>query len=223
VEPDAPSAGDAADASGGDGTTEGGADATSDVAAESGGQDVVVSDSPCGCGPRSVCISGLCTGAQRVFVSSGIYSANLGGSPGADATCGMLATQAGLSGKWMAWLADGTNPPPSQRFYKSGPYRLLNTAVVALDFTALTTTDLFNAIDIDETGASQASSADLKVWTGTTATGDAAPSTCTGFTAGDASTVQGEVGRLTDTSSGNWAADATTSCNKPMHLYCFEQ
>jgi hypothetical protein len=209
---------------GGDGADEASADAAGDSVAESGGQDVVSTDAPCGCGSRSVCVSGLCTGAQRVFVSSSVYSANLGGSPGADAICGTLATGAGLGGKWMAWLADGTNPPPSQRFYKSlGPYRLINGAVVALNFPALTNTDLFNAIDVDETGASQASASVVKTWTGTTATGDAAANTCMGFTVGDASAAQGEVGQLVDTSSGNWADDATEPCNKQFHIYCFEQ
>jgi hypothetical protein len=203
---------------------EGSADATSDAVVESGAQDVVLSDGPCGgCGPRSVCVHGNCLASQRVFVSSALYSGDLGGSPGADTICRTLATHAGLNGTWMAWVADGTNPPPSMRFYKSGPYRTLNGAVVALNFPYLTTMDLFNAIDIDETGASQASSTATKAWTGTTATGDAASQTCAGFTAGDASSVQGEVGNLTSASSGNWDADGTGNCNKLLHLYCFEQ
>jgi hypothetical protein len=228
TEEDGPSANEAAGMEGGDVWAEASTDALGDTSAESGGQDVVTSDAstdaPCGCPARSVCVSGLCTGAQRVFVSSGVYSGNLGGSPGADATCGMLAAGAGLGGTWMAWLADGTNPPPSQRFYKSlGPYRLINGAVVALNFPALTNTDLFNAIDVDQTGASQASASVVKVWTGTTATGDASTNTCMGFTVGDASAAQGEVGQLVNTSSGNWADDATEPCNKQFHIYCFEQ
>ncbi len=207
----------------GDGSaTEGG---PADGPSESAPQDVAVSDGPCGgCGPRALCYKGMCIGSQRVFVSSGVYTGALGGSPGADSLCSTLASGAGLGGTWMAWVADGTNPPPSQRFYQSnGPYRTLNGAVVALNFPALTTTDLFAAIDIDETGASQASSSVIKVWTGTTAPGAPATDTCSGFTAGDASSVQGEVGNLGDTSSGNWDADGTESCNKQFHIYCFEQ
>jgi hypothetical protein len=159
-----------------------------------------------------------------VFVSSTVYTGALGGSPGADSLCGTLATNAGLGGTWMAWVADGTNPPPSQRFYKSnGAYRTLNGAVVALNFPALTSTDLFYAIQIDETGASLASSSSVKTWTGTTAAGAAASDTCAGFTAGDASSVQGEVGNLVDTSSSNWDADGSENCNKQLHIYCFEQ
>jgi hypothetical protein len=203
----------------------GAADAPNDAVAESAPQDVVVSDGPCGgCGPRSVCYQGMCVASQRVFVSSTVYTGALGGSPGADSLCGTLATNAGLGGTWMAWVADGTNPPPSQRFYKSnGPYRTLNGAVVALNFPALTNTDLFYAIAIDETGASQASSSSVKTWTGTTAAGAAASETCAGFTAGDASSAQGEVGNLVDTSSGNWDADGSENCNKRLHIYCFEQ
>jgi hypothetical protein len=207
------------------GANDGTADAPSDVVAESAPQDAVVSDGPCGgCGPRSICFQGMCIGSQRVFVSSAVYTGALGGSPGADSLCGTLATHAGLGGTWMAWVADGTNPPPSQRFYQSnGPYRTLNGAVVALNFPALTTADLFDAIDLDETGASQASSSEVKTWTGTTALGAAASQTCAGFTAGDASSTQGEVGNLIDTSSGNWDADGSENCNKQLHIYCFEQ
>jgi hypothetical protein len=214
VAEDSPSNGDGSGAEGG--AADGTADAPSDV---------VVSDGPCGgCGPRSVCYQGMCDASQRVFVSSAVYTGALGGSPGADSLCGTLATSAGLGGTWMAWVADGTNPPPSQRFYKSnGPYRTLNGAVVALNFPALTTMGLFYAIQIDETGASQASSSSVKSWTGTTATGAAASQTCAGFTAGDASSTQGEVGNLVDTSSGNWDADGSENCNKQLHIYCFEQ
>jgi hypothetical protein len=220
---DGPSSQDGAglDSAADDGT----ADASSDVLVESGTQDVVSSDAPCGgCGPRSLCLQGLCVGSQRVFVSSAVYTGDLGGSSGADTLCGMLAMHAGLSGTWMAWVADGTNPPPSARFYKSnGAYRTLNGAVVALNFPALTNTDLFNAIDIDETGASQASSSATKTWTGTTSAGAAASQACAGFMAGDASSVQGEVGNLASASSGNWDADGTENCNKQLHIYCFEQ
>jgi hypothetical protein len=212
------------DSAGTDGdVAEGSADAPAGVA-ESGAQDVVVSDAPCGgCGPRALCYQGLCIGSQRVFVSSTVYTGDLGGSPGADSTCGTLASQAGLGGTWMAWVADGTHPPPSQRFYMSkGPYRTLNGAVVALNFPALASGNLFNAIDIDETGASQASSSAVKTWTGTTATGDAASQTCGGFTAGDASSIQGEVGNLGN-ASGNWDADGAENCTKQQHIYCFEQ
>jgi hypothetical protein len=213
------------DGAGMDGAADDGSpDAASDVVVESGALDVVLSDAPCGgCGPRSLCYQNMCIGSQRVFVSSAVYTGDLGGSPGADTICGTLATHAGLSGTWMAWVADGTNPPPSMRFYKSGPYRTLNGAVVALNFPALTTMDLFDVIDIDETGASQASSSATKAWTGTTAAGDAASQTCAGFTAGDASSMQGEVGNLTSGSSGNWDADGAENCNKQLHIYCFEQ
>jgi hypothetical protein len=216
--------GDGPSSEDGSGAEGGVADSPSDAVAESAPQDAVVSDAPCGgCGPRSVCFQGLCVGSQRVFVSSAVYTGALGGSPGADSLCGTLASHAGLGGSWMAWVADGTNPPPSQRFYKSGPYRTLNGAVVALNFPALTTMGLFNAIDLDETGASQAASSAVKTWTGTTALGDAASQTCAGFTAGDASSAQGEVGNLVDTSSGNWDADGSENCNKQLHIYCFEQ
>jgi hypothetical protein len=216
------------DGAGTDGAADdGSADAPPDVTRDSGAQDVAMSDAPCGgCGPRSVCVNGLCVGSQRVFVSSTVFTGDLGGSPGADSICRMLATGAGLNGTWLAWVADGTNPPPSMRFYRStGPYRTLDGAVVALNFAHLTDSSmsLFNAIKIDETGASQASSSTVKVWTGTTAAGAAASQTCAGFTAGDASSLQAEVGNLGDTSSGNWDADGTENCSKQLHLYCFEQ
>src|SRR5208283_5384106 len=53
-----------------------------------------------------------------VFISSMVFNGNLGGQPGADAWCQTLASAAGLSGAYKAWIY-GNDPPSS--FSQIGP------------------------------------------------------------------------------------------------------
>jgi hypothetical protein len=167
-------------------------------------------------------VGGVCTAAQRVFVSSGTYSGNLGGHAGADTTCQSLATAGSLGGTWMAWVSDSTGSPNRNFTKATMGYRLLDGALVAANFTALTGGTLSHAIDIDQTGASLASATGTAAftWTATSTGGMSMGDSCTQFTSSSAT---GQVGSCTST-SGTWTnASTTEACSATHHLYCFEQ
>ena len=88
---------------------------------------------------------------RTIFVSSELYTGNLGGLGGADMKCQQLAEDAGLPGIFYAWLSDGAIAP-SNRFVKSGvPYVLTTGIVVAKNWTDLTDGTIQHAIDTTET------------------------------------------------------------------------
>jgi hypothetical protein len=186
--------------------------------------DVVGPDGPsgCACGAQAVCVSGACTPARRVFVSSATYTGNLGGASGADTTCGTLAMQAGLGGSWMAWISDATTSP-GQRFVKATvPYRMLDGTMLASSFGSLSA-GISSAINIDEKGESLAgaSSDGSKTWTGTLTSGAVDKSSCTGFTSASGT---GEVGHCTSMGTVGWTSAYTSEmCSVANHIYCFEQ
>ena len=91
---------------------------------------------------------------KKVFLSSQAYVGNLNGLAGADQLCQRLASAAGLSGTYKAWLCDGKGAGPSTRFNKTtGPISLRNGVVVANSMAdILRTGQLLNRIDFDEYG-----------------------------------------------------------------------
>src|SRR5207249_159884 len=93
------------------------------------------------------------SGKKRIFVSSVTYSADLGGTAGADAKCQSLADAASLAGTFKAWIADSCSHPTTRLTHSSGPYVLVNDTVVAADWTTLTTKlPLAHAINMTEKG-----------------------------------------------------------------------
>jgi hypothetical protein len=154
---------------------------------------------------------------KRVFVSSTTTQGNFGGTSGADGICANLASAAGLSGSFKAWLSvagDG----PSTRFTEAAvPYALVDDTVIANDWSDLTDGSLAHAIDLDENG--HAVSGD--VWTSTTTAG--APTTtntnCTDYTSTSGFGVCGNTGLKT----GGWTNSSTPGCALSLRLYCFEQ
>jgi len=157
---DAGSSGDAIDASGaGDGAASSGNDAAPDAPA-----DAITHD-------------GGITG-RIVFVSSALYPGNLGGLSGADMKCEALATAAGLSGTYKAWLSDSTTSAANRLTHASVPYVLVDGTVVAQDWnTLISGTDLLHAIDKTESGGAppigtfQCGGSEPMVWTSTDPSG----------------------------------------------------
>jgi hypothetical protein len=204
-----------------DGPSEAVADAPADVPA-----DVPVEAPSCvsPCGAGSVCVSGACTPAQRVFVTSGVYDANLGGIGGADAKCQALVTAASLGGSWKAWISDASNSPSSRFTHATVGYRLLDGTLVASNWTALVgaaTTSLAHAIDLDET-AQPFNGGTSEVWTATNPDGTLNISACNNFNSGDAGAAIGAVGHA-DAVDFTWTNAYLQYCNRSVHLYCFEQ
>src|SRR5438067_1391069 len=89
-----------------------------------------------------------------VFVTSQIYTAALGGLAGADAKCQSLATGAGLTGTYKAWLSSSSVDARDRLTHSAIPYVLSDrTTVVADNWSDLVDGSLKHAIDKTETGA----------------------------------------------------------------------
>lgn len=174
---------------------------------------------------------------KRVFVTSAVYTASLGGVAGADAKCNAVAGAVKLPGTYRAWLSDGTSSP-STAFTPGGPYKLVDGTPVANDFATLLKGTLLHAIDMTESGgATPAGSGNycsggqqtLGVWTGTQTNGTSdGRDDCAKFTNGSfAYTSQIAFGDPTSTgaawTNGKCLNAGATYCAYKAPLYCFEQ
>jgi hypothetical protein len=173
------------------------------------------------------------TPINRAFVSSVAYNGagkdSVGngagaGTGGADSNCAALATAAGLTGTFKAWISDSSTDA-KQRF--SGTTRgwvRLDGRPVADTITNLTTTrQFFHHITLDETATGQTGD----VWTGTNADG-------TKRLNGTGTTVLAcnDWANATASYSGgygncyagayNWTSSSTATCNAFKRLYCFQ-
>jgi hypothetical protein len=188
------------------------------------------------CASRQLCDQTVfgqarCADYRRVFVTSGVFSGNLGGLAGADAKCqaaAAAATAAGFSNfagtVWKAWLSD-SSANAIDRLGFDGPYyapfqnRVFNNKA----HVAYIPAHLYQGINVDETGR-QIFSFPSCVWTGTLAGGTKATNTCQNWT--DASCTghnDGETGGVGATDN-TWTELGTNSlCGPTAHLICFEQ
>jgi hypothetical protein len=168
---------------------------------------------------------------KRVFVTSTLYNANLGGVAGADSKCQARAAAAGLTGTYKAWLADSLGHSPSTRMSRStGEYVLVNGSVVGLSYTDLTSGTIHHAINLTESGGapptSTGASPDL-VWTDSSEDGTLfdAGLTCGDWT--DATPVMSCWGK--SSVQANWSLNThggnstAIGCGSMNPLYCFEQ
>lgn len=157
---------------------------------------------------------------KQVFVSSETYDGNLGGLPGADAKCQTLATAAGLTGTFKAWLSTGTTTATSRLTHSDGPYALVDNTKIANNWSDLTDGSLLHAIDQDENGDTSTA---IAIWTGTTPTGDKSTPNCLGWTFNTDSSKSGRTGTLA--ADQTWTDNNATEkkCNSLQNLYCIEQ
>ncbi|MCO4763575.1 MAG: DUF839 domain-containing protein, partial [Myxococcales bacterium] len=182
-----------------------------------------------------------CVASRRVFLTSALYTGNLGGIAGGHAKCQALANAAGLGGKWMAWLSTYQSWPSSYFNKASVPYRRLDGKTVALNWNDLVDGTLDNPINVTEKkqviGSSQSASYSAcgssykpKVHTGTTTSGSRASSSslhaCYRWqTTSSSSSYRTYSGRATSTNSQWTQACSSDRCSSSYrgHLYCFEQ
>lgn len=164
------------------------------------------------------------TDYKRVFVTSQTYSAlNVGGIAGADAKCNSLATAAGLTGTYMAWLSDSTNNPSGRFTQATVPYRMVNGARLADNWSDLTSGEgLQTGVVLNESGAVIGSS-QPRIWSNTYYYGSAVSTTnhCNNWTSNAAAIgTYGRVGAV----NTKWSSDTTPlGCNQMYRLLCFEQ
>ncbi|MEM1181734.1 MAG: hypothetical protein AAGM22_25545 [Acidobacteriota bacterium] len=156
---------------------------------------------------------------RTVFVSSATYSGDLGGFAGADARCQGLADDAGLDGRYRAWLGDRlTDESPNRRFERLGSFRRVDGAVIAEDWRDLTDGDLRHPIQVTELGTTLSSGL---VWTHVKPNGEEESTTfsCSSWDSAAGGGTTGELSR----SDGGWTSGNFIACTSPSRLYCFEQ
>jgi len=91
--------------------------------------------------------------ARRVFVTSSLYSGDLGGLEGADAKCQAAADAASVAGVYRAWLSTDLEWASQHLNHVGAPYLLVDGATtVAADWDELTSGTLQHAIDLTELG-----------------------------------------------------------------------
>lgn len=101
---------------------------------------------------NDICSNTCKDNPKRVFVTSQMYTGNLGGLAGADQKCQQLAVSAGLLGTYMAWLSDDTGSPSTRMNKANIPYVLVNGTKVANNWDDLIDGDLLAALNLTETG-----------------------------------------------------------------------
>ena len=191
----------------------------------------------------SLCVDKTCgLRVRHVFVTSKAFVAgSLGGLTGGDDVCRVLATAAGLSSSYSAWLSDDTGSPSTRFPQDVGPYVLIDGTVVANNWADLTSGTLRHPIDQNEKGGPGASSPSsfisTAVWTGTTAAGTLSTlgaDPTLGGSCGNWSDLNGRsvVFGTTEGTDASWTefgvegSDPGTSpaiCALSAALYCFEQ
>jgi len=160
---------------------------------------------------------------KTVFVTSQVYSGNLGGLAGADAKCSQLAEAAGLPGEeYIAWLSDSETSASERLPHDAGNYILVNGTPVAKDWDDLTKGTISGKINLDENFDSHAS----YVWTNTKLDGQirhTAPGyNCNNWMSGDSSNYGG-LGS-SNYNDKYWTERSLISfCDNTFRLYCFEK
>jgi len=149
-----------------------------------------------------------------VFVTSGTTEGDLGGLSGADTICTDAATNAGLSGDWVAWLSTTTENARDRII--DARYVLVDGTVVANDLADLTDGTLDAAIDLDANGDPVMGF----TWTGTQQDGTLAigvDRTCLDWTDSGGRSTQGQIESTSDT----WTDFLPSDCDHQRSLYCF--
>jgi hypothetical protein len=164
-----------------------------------------------------------CTAAQdsecgepaRMFVTSRTYAGDLGGLAGADAKCAASASAAGLSGRYVAYLATAEAAADSRLEGSSGWARVDGKPFANLP-ADVSAGRLFNLPRVDEHGQP----ADGPVFVGSRRTVISEADTCLDWTsaAADQSAIYGK----NDDGIEGWRGPNAESCASLLRLYCFE-
>jgi hypothetical protein len=146
------------------------------------------------------------------------YSGNLGGLAGGDAKCQALATAAGRSGSYKAWLSDDSSTPATRFTPFAGPYALFDDTMIAASWSQLIGHVLLHEINIDEHGQTPTSD---YAWTGSAWDGTRCGSlnNCGGWVSTSGNGCEGSDAFL----QTGWSYFANLTCSSQARLYCFEQ
>jgi hypothetical protein len=152
-----------------------------------------------------------------VFVSSTFSNGGFGGTSAADTECAKRASSRGLPGTYVAWLATST-AKASARLGSARGWRRVDGAPVADTVAGMIGGEMFNPIDLDETGTQVT---DNYAFTGTMidATGDSLGLACNDWMSASA-TLYATVGYVF-AGSPDAISGALDSCNLTAHFFCF--
>jgi hypothetical protein len=183
------------------------------------------------------CDDGCRFAARLVFLSSVAYKAGeLGGVEGAHTKCQLLAEKAGYdnSENFTAWLSDALHSPAKDFLHTPGlPFVRPDGVRIADDWSDLVKNGPHEGIAVTETGEL---SLDVRVWTGTTASGNLLDPAahCKAWTSLSPED-QSRVGRSGLDKAAqpqawtqwhdnrHWTNFANFSCDYQWRIYCFEQ
>jgi len=189
----------------------------------------------CACDLGMICFENKCVKPKTVFVTSTLYTGNLGGLAGADAKCNERARIGGLGGDFKAWLSDSKTSAAERLTHATVPYVLVDGTVLAKDWADLVKGDLEMPIRLTEfvqwptTVPHPPGCADSIVWTNTTEKGVIAAKngSCHDWTDGNSGAHAEEKPVLGQTDSGwLWSSQCKSEyigCNASYPLFCFEQ
>ncbi len=200
-------------------------DASTDAANDAAcSMDLQTDAKNCGVCAR-ICNTGGCVGGECLhvaFVVAVPSGGDLGGIAGADALCQTTATNAGLHGKFLAWLGTPATSPNGRFFRATRPYVLRLGTIIATSYAELLTPPLKIQIGYDANGMlSPITKASSNVANdGTYSPGDG--NACVNWTS-NAPGNRGSWGNAQGTGNG-WTNSSSDSCDTLGHgIYCFEQ
>jgi cysteine-rich repeat protein len=167
---------------------------------------------------------------KYIFVTSTVYSGNLGGLAGADTLCNTRAAAGALPGTYMAWLSDNTGSPSTRMTKAIVPYVLPNGVKVANNWTDLTDGGLIAAVNVTELKGAVPTTGfcgpgEAPVWTNTNANGTQANAnnSCANWTGGAGGSIWGFATRI----DGGWTSwcsgGACINAAFLAPIYCVQQ
>lgn len=160
--------------------------------------------------------------AKIVFVTSTVFTGNLGGVLGADAFCQQAANSRGIPGQYKAWLDGSTlTAVPFQYILVDNTKNLptISLAVVANDWVDISNGVLLLSIDETELRTNVSG---VTPWTGQDSHG--APTT--GLTCQEwTSNLHSDGGTIGSTRATDvtWSNSGSRNCDVPQPLFCFQQ
>jgi hypothetical protein len=165
---------------------------------------------------------------KRIFVTTGVYSGNLGGWPGAVDKCQAEAAKKNLIGRYYPWLSDAQGRSPATNFQFAGyPYVLFKEASavssneVAASGAKLVSGTLERPLNLDINGNDLTANA----WTNTKADGTVSSVSdhCLNWTSDSSTNYAGSIGDTQQTDSRWTEMTGMFDCSVMRHLYCVEQ
>jgi hypothetical protein len=189
-------------------------------------------------------VIGTCgTDPKIAFVTSTLYTGNLGGVAGADQKCNDRAKAGSQPGTYKAWISDDTQSPSTRFSLQGGPIRTVDGNDLAKNWADLLANGISRYFNLTELGGRPAQATPAPgsttigcadgtdaslVWSDTNNKGvrAAADRNCSNWTAVKYSKLN--VGRWSD--KDYWSSYCTentdkidNSCEMKASLYCFQQ